>query len=191
MLNTYIKNRGITKTIMHNNNDNQVNQINWDADYDGNIANISVNTNTNGKHNHYNITLDNEDLANILNVDSVNMPLHRRLKNDFKDRQYLPEDQYIELPTPKFEPRQPINDDELLSKYISSPLPNEELIVPLTINKKTSDNYTFTPKKIHKKLKSHITHRVYKKHKTLNRPKSKSGRSKSSKRKSSSIVNFF
>ena len=42
MLNTFIKNRGTTKTIIHNNNDNNVNEINWDADYDGDVANISM-----------------------------------------------------------------------------------------------------------------------------------------------------
>jgi hypothetical protein len=184
MLNTYIKNQGITKTIMHNNNNNQVSQINWDADYDGNLANISVNTNTNGKHNHYNITLDNEDLANILNVESVNVPLHKRLKNDFKYIQYPPEIKCIEFPTPKLEPREPVYKNELISRYISSPLPNEELIVPLTINKKKNRN-----------LKTHITHRVYKKNKTSNklRPISRPNisRSKSSRKKSSTINDFL
>ena len=35
MLNTYIKNRGITQTLINNNNQKQFNQINWDADYAG------------------------------------------------------------------------------------------------------------------------------------------------------------
>jgi len=186
MLNTYIKNRGITKTILHNNNENQVNQINWDADYDGNIANISVNTNTNGKHNHYNITLDNEDLANILNVESVDMPLHKRLKNDFKDTPYIPKVQYIELPTNTSEPK---HVEEIFTKHISSPLPNEELIIPLTINKKTTNKYTLTPKKRHKKLKTHITHRAYKKHKNLKRFKSMSNNH--SRKKSASIIDLL
>ena len=67
MLNTFIKNRGTTKTIIHNNNDNNVNEIDWDADYDGNIANISLDLTNNGKVNHLNLKLDNDDLANILN----------------------------------------------------------------------------------------------------------------------------
>ena len=40
MLDTYIKNRGSTKTIIHDNNKNNVNVIKWDADYDGKEANI-------------------------------------------------------------------------------------------------------------------------------------------------------
>ena len=39
MLDTYIKNRGSTKTIIHDNNRNNVNVIKWDADYDGTEAN--------------------------------------------------------------------------------------------------------------------------------------------------------
>ena len=51
MLNTYIKNRGITQTLINNNNQKQFNQINWDADYDGQNANISVTSDTDGNKN--------------------------------------------------------------------------------------------------------------------------------------------
>ena len=95
MLNTYIKNRGISKLLVHNNNQNQVNEINWDADYDGNTANISVDLNNNGRSNHYDIELDNNDLANILNMKSVNIPIDKRLKTDFKKKQYTP--YYVEI----------------------------------------------------------------------------------------------
>ena len=61
MLNTYIKNRGITQTILHENNKNHFNQVNWDADYDGDIANISVNSNIDGKRDRFDISLDNEE----------------------------------------------------------------------------------------------------------------------------------
>ena len=72
MLNTYIKNRGTTKTIIHENNHNKVNTINWDADYDGETAHISLDSNVNGRKDHYNIELDNEDLANLLNIPTIN-----------------------------------------------------------------------------------------------------------------------
>ena len=68
MLNTYIKNRGITQMLVRNNNTNKFNEINWDADYDGEIANISLDTTLNGHNKHYNIQLDNEDLANLLRL---------------------------------------------------------------------------------------------------------------------------
>ena len=65
MLNTYIKNQGINQTLMYDNKGPHFNQINWNADYDGNVANISVNSNTDGKREYFNISLDNDDLANI------------------------------------------------------------------------------------------------------------------------------
>ncbi len=173
MLNTYIKNRGTTKTIVHNNNSNHINQMNWDADYDGDVANISVNTNTDGIREHFDIMLDNQDLANILNIQSVNMPLHKRLKNDFKESSYIREPYYIELPSTEIKPRTPKTMEEILSRHISSPLQNEELIVPLTIDQKTIDNYTLTPKRRHRKLKTHISHKAYKKIKSQNRTKSR------------------
>ena len=62
MLNTYIKNQGITKTIIHDNNHNHINQVKWDADYDGDIANLSIDTNTDGKRKHFDFSLDNLEL---------------------------------------------------------------------------------------------------------------------------------
>ena len=35
-----------------------------------------------------NLKLDNDDLANILNINSVKMPIHKRLKKDFKKARF-------------------------------------------------------------------------------------------------------
>lgn len=194
MLNTYIKNRGITKTIINNNNHNHVNQINWDADYDGDIANISLNTISDGKHNHFDISLNNDDLASILNIPSVNTPIHERLKIDFQKPYHIPEKYYIKVPTYEFESIQP----KYFDRHISSPLSGEELIIPLNIDKKNRNLVTFTPHKKHRRTKSHITHRVYKKTKSISKSKSSTkskskskSRSISRKSKSKSIVELF
>jgi hypothetical protein len=202
MLNTYIKNRGLTQTLIHTNNRNQFNETNWDADYDGNVANISVTSNTDGNKKRYNISLDNEDLANILNVPSINMPIDKRLQLDFVEPSFKNDSRIlqVELPhlkTPEFFPRRAdfINEADILmmdsmqksnalkssipTNYLSSPLPNEELIVPITIDEKTIDKYTLTPKKHHKHKKTHKTYKVYKKQKS---PKSKSHKSSSPKK---------
>jgi hypothetical protein len=84
MLDTYIKNRGTTKTIVHNNNHNTINETNWDADYDGNVANVSLDLSKNGKNKHLDFKLTNDDLANMLSIPSVNKPIHKRLKMDFR-----------------------------------------------------------------------------------------------------------
>jgi len=174
MLNTYIKNRGITQTIIHNNNHNHFNEINWDAYYDGNLANISVNSNTDGKHNQINFSLDNHDLANLLNIPSVNIPIDKRLKLDFQEPS-LQQPYLIELPnsiSKSYEPELIV--EPTINRHISSPQTNEELIIPLTIDRKTKNKYTLTPKKRHRRHKTHITHKVYKKPKTISKSKSKS-----------------
>lgn len=194
MLNTYIKNRGITKTIIHDNNHNHINQINWDADYDGDIANLSINTNSDGKREHFDFSFDNQDLANMLNIQSVNMPIDKRLKMDFQEPYYKSEPLYIELPTPKYEPRKPEYHEEVIDRRISSPLSGEELIIPLTINEKNRKLLTLTPHKKHRRPKTHITHRVYKKTKSTSKTKSKSKsrpKTRTSGRKTSSIVDLL
>jgi hypothetical protein len=165
MLNTYIKNRGTTQTIIHNNNQNHFNEINWDSDYDGNVANISVNSINDGKRNQLNFTFDNEDLANLFNVPSINVPIHKRLQMDFQDN-INQSPLMIEIPDKKYDTAV-----SLIDQKISSLLPNEELIIPLTIDRKTTDKYTLTPRRKHKRRKTHVTHKVYKKHKKSSKSK--------------------
>lgn len=219
MLGTYIKNRGMTKTIIHANNKNKTNEIKWDADYDGNIANISINSNNNGSHDKVNFSLNNQDLANILNIDTVNIPLEQRLKRDFnKNMKQSPKiyqiefdniqkpslipitplyNQSYELPFIKEESESPFIEEEPISTiidasqpnsmqnlssptytHLSSPKPNEEFIIPLTIDKKTLNKLTLTPNKQHRKYK---THRVYKRRKSTS-SKKRSKTKKSSRR---------
>lgn len=187
MLNTYIKNRGTTKTIIHNNNHNHVNQIKWDSDYDGDIANLSIDTNTDGRREHFDLSFDNQDLANMLNIQSVNMPIDKRLKMDFREPYYNPKPLYIELPIPKFESIKPKYHDEVIDRRISSPLTGEELIIPLTIDEINRNSLALIPHTKHRRPKTHITHRVYKKPKSIYKSKStsklKRSKSRTSKRK--------
>jgi len=121
MLDTYIKNKGVTKTIIHNNNQHNISEISWDADYDGDIANLNIDLNQDGMREKMNIQLDNNDLAAILNIPSIKGNLEDRLERDFMKKQYN---------TPKL--IKLYEDDDILT-HISSPLPQEELIVPLKI----------------------------------------------------------
>ena len=84
MLDTYIKNRGMTKTIVHKNNRNTVNKTNWDIDYDGDVGNVSLDLSKNGRNKHLDFKFTNNDLANLLTIPSVNQPIHKRLKMDFR-----------------------------------------------------------------------------------------------------------
>jgi hypothetical protein len=208
MLNTYIKNRGLTQTLVHTNNRNHFNETNWDADYDGDIANISVTSNMDGNKNTYNVTLDNEDLANILNVPSISMPIDKRLQMDFAQTQLNdPRILQIEIPelnAPANFNKQPYlinapnsfingmskSDDlesDIHNSFLSSPLPNEELIVPITIDEKTLDKYTLTPHRRHRRKKTHKTYKVYKKPKSTRSSKTKV-KSKTKSKKSKKIA---
>ena len=151
MLNTYVKNRGLTQTIIHNNNRNSFSEINWDADYDGELANISVTSNINGNKKFYDLSLDNDDLVKILTIPSVNMPIDKRLKIDF-NKNYQDDNKSDIYNTESLEFEKP----KTITSFLSSPLPEEELIVPITMINKT-------PK--HNK-KNHKTYRVYKKFKS-------------------------
>jgi len=204
MLDTFIKNRGITKTIIHSNNKNQTNTVNWDADYDGKKANISLEVNNDGEEEHYNVQLTNSDLAKILSLNSVNKSLDERLLHDFKKTRKYREKKIkpmiIEFESKKpyrvlYENENECKDDEydkitdlLLNNekqminqrllldnnkqlkipnkltHISSPLQNEELIVPLTI-----DDLNLTPRTRNRRRKSHKIHKVYKIYKPLTR----------------------
>lgn len=83
MLETYMKNKGTTKTIFHNNNTNIVKEYDWDIDYDGDKAKVSIDTVQNGKPGHYELEFDNNDLANIFKLNSVKKPITERLLDDF------------------------------------------------------------------------------------------------------------
>ena len=49
MLNTYIKNVGSTKTIVGSRCQNHMEEIDWNADYDGDKAKILIKTNSDGE----------------------------------------------------------------------------------------------------------------------------------------------
>jgi hypothetical protein len=177
MLNTYIQNRGQTQTILHNNRRSRVNEIKWDANYDGETANISVSSNTDGAKRHYEVKLDNRDLETMLNIPSVDMPLHNRLQQDFVDSAFRYEPVIYQIELPQGDSKSMYNvsstpgDNFIQSaardSYLSSPLPNEELIIPLTVDGKRRKRHTLTSKKGRVHRKSHKTYRVYK------RPKSR------------------
>ena len=82
-MNTYIKNVGITKTFINNNNKKSNKEIKWDGDYDGKIAKLNLNINDNGKKQDLHMELTNNDLLKLLNTPSINMPIHKRLESDY------------------------------------------------------------------------------------------------------------
>jgi len=58
-------------------------KIAWNVDYDGDIANIDIATDTNGRGDIQHMRLDNNDIMRMLSVQPVEMPLEQRLSQDF------------------------------------------------------------------------------------------------------------
>jgi hypothetical protein len=131
MTEMYVKNQGNAKTIIYNNKKKDVQQVNWNAEYDGNVANLAVNLLDNNKFKHYEATLDNKDLEEILGFPSINVPLDKRLMQDFKGKQSNP--YILEIPNPSH----------------GNP---EEITVPLTIN--NNSKFVFKQKIKSKKHRS-------------------------------------
>ena len=200
--NSYIKNVGSTQTIIGNRCQSHVQEMDWNADYDGDRAKVLLRTNTDGNKHKYQFTLDNDDLANILNIDSVNIPIHKRLKSDFKKPgfRYKPNLYRIQLPAPEVMgepfsstsfpssstsfPSSSTSLSDLLSSstpdsYLSSPSSDDEFIIPVSLNEDPYKKYTFTPKRRNLTLKTHKTYRAFKHPKSSRRSKSSSGRGRS------------
>ena len=80
----FINNKGVVQTrIQHNGQPEQVNEMKWNANYDGKKAIVKLDTINKGKKKNYRINLNNKELAKLLSIPPVNMPLEDRLTNDF------------------------------------------------------------------------------------------------------------
>lgn len=82
-----IKSKGYIK---QKDNDNHVEGVKWDADYDGNEANIELDVNHNGHIQRRKIRLPHAQLstlAKLLSVPSVNKPLEKRIMDDYEDEE--------------------------------------------------------------------------------------------------------
>ena len=81
---TFINNKGIVQTrLRRNNREQKINELKWNANYDGKHAIVKVDVAKNGDKQKYRINLDNKDLAKLLATPSVNMPVDQRLRQDF------------------------------------------------------------------------------------------------------------
>jgi hypothetical protein len=88
----YIKNMGSTQTFIKIPYEKErYNDIHWDANYDGEQANIRLNIDDNGNNAEIKARLDNNDLAQLLNVPLIRGDLDARLTNDFlEEKKQIP-----------------------------------------------------------------------------------------------------
>jgi hypothetical protein len=128
---TIIKNSGSMKTTIGNDhNYNDIHEMNWKADYNGKKANISLNMKDNNKFKHYEATLDNKDLEDLLSIPSINTPLDKRLTTDFLKRKLRKTQK-----TPKMIEiyQMPLTGDDYgSSRDIFTPI-SEEMIIPIQV----------------------------------------------------------
>jgi len=88
---TWIENAGFTETLYQENGKRRHNATNWNLKYDGDNAHIDVGINNNGKRDLVHMNLTNEDIMKMLEINSVPIPLEKRLTNDFLQNDYLQE----------------------------------------------------------------------------------------------------
>lgn len=126
-------NKGITKTALIGHsacspNAHVVkNEIAWNADYDGKLANLSVDINHNGKKKHLDMKLTNNDLSKLLSIPSIEKPLDKRLLLD-----YNPNLNYVQ---------EPENQKIIIIPAINGNLQNhmsKPLIMPLNLKRSKS-----------------------------------------------------
>jgi len=82
-MSSYIQNYGFTKTLIQDNEHKLQNEIQWKGDYNGEIANIDLDINNNGNREFVSMQLNNNDIRQILGIQPIEIPLEKRLKNDF------------------------------------------------------------------------------------------------------------
>ena len=83
MKNAYLSNGSAEVEYIYNGNQMKFNKTSWSGEYDGREGNLDIEVEENGHLKKTHIDFTNKDLANLLNIKSVEKPLYQRLKNDF------------------------------------------------------------------------------------------------------------
>lgn len=157
---------GMNQSFVNINGKKKYKNLKWNADYNGEIANIYLKSNDNGRKKIYNFMLDNNDLANMLNVNTNDMLIDERLKQDFK-----------QLNSPEINPKKDLmiiefeNNPNLVSQNLQ-----EEMSIPSLkkIKTKKSSRHSSRHSLRHslrhssrQKPKSHKVYKIYKNSKSI------------------------
>ena len=120
--NTWIENTGFTETLYQENGKKHHNTANWGLKYDGDQAHIDFGLNNNGKKEQVHMHLTNDDIMKLLEMNSVPIPLEKRLTNDFLKNDYTEENSVplfmTNKPTIQIRIPKPFNDE---SNIVFSP----------------------------------------------------------------------
>jgi hypothetical protein len=122
---------GSAQSVTINNGKAKTNAVKWDANYNGDVANVDLNLNENGREQHYKVEMTNEELEKIANMfatRSDDQMIDKRLLEDFNENNIMfnpytqPRRQILEI-------QNPMSSSNYLT-HISSPNSFEELIIP-------------------------------------------------------------
>lgn len=194
MSKSFVKSIGNAKSIVINNGKSKMSGIKWNADYNGNVANIDLKLNNNGVQKQYKLAMDNNDLQNIF-VPGVDKPLHNRIiedNNNFNNLNNLNNNNNNNNNTYPYliefdnDSNSILNDDnyETTTKtndfltHISSPNSFEDLIIPFTemTSYRRPNRYNIKTKKNikkHKKYKNHKKNKHLKSYRVIKVKKNK------------------
>jgi hypothetical protein len=78
-----MQNYGSTKTYVIRDGKKHLNKINWNLNYDGDHVLGKVYVNHDNDRKQYNVSLNNNDIAQLFNMNAVNKPIDNRLQDDF------------------------------------------------------------------------------------------------------------
>jgi hypothetical protein len=170
MNNTLVVNSGSTQSVLIKNGKAKTNGVEWKANYNGDIANVDLKLNDNGREKQFKVEMTNDELENLADMlvvpRPVNKPIHNRLLEDFDENtmessmpMIIELDNikpYVQPNTPRLVSRKP--SDNFLT-HISSPTSFEDLIIPFP---KTSRRRRRRPKTYRViKVKKHKRPKTY------------------------------
>jgi hypothetical protein len=196
---------GINQSFLNVNGKKKFNNFKWDADYNGKVANIIFDSNNNGKKKSYNFILDNNDLVNMLNINTNDIPIDKRLNDDFKENKMPllnPNPMIIELESPpnyvsqvkkiqEPQTQEPQTQEPQIQEQEPQNLNNLDFYIPMIVKKQPTRSVISFPKKIKTKRstrlkpKSHKVYKIYKNSKSIGYLKHKKSSKKSQSSKSS------
>lgn len=166
----YENENGMNQSFVNINGKKKYKKLKWNVDYNGDVANIYLKSNDNGRKKIYNFMLDNNDLANMLNVNTNDMLIDERLKQDFKQTNLSESNPKKDLIIIEFE-----NKPNIVTQNLQEEIPIQEIYSIPSLKKtktKKSSRHTSIPssKKSSSsrlKPKSHKVYKIYKNSKSI------------------------
>ena len=140
MDNTLVLNSGSTQSVLIKNGTAKTNGVKWNANYNGDIANVDLKLNDNGREKQFKVEMTNDELENLADMLAiprpVDKPIHNRLLDDFDENKMfsnMESPMIIELDNIKpytqhkpHKPHKPHKTSNFLT-HISSPTSFEDL----------------------------------------------------------------